>query len=76
MNNGDGTVTKNTTRLPAVIKYGTNGSQPDLTCTSNCSAQIYTTELIDFNNTRVPDAWLCSSDYEAASISHDATRKQ
>ncbi|WP_148028781.1 VCBS repeat-containing protein [Burkholderia pseudomallei] len=58
INNGDGTFTKSTTRLPSVIKYGTNGSQPDLTCTSNCAAQIYTTELIDFNNTGKYDLFL------------------
>lgn len=58
IDNGDGTFTKSATRLPPVIKYGTNGSQPDLTCTSNCGAQIYTTELIDFNNTGKYDLFL------------------
>ena len=58
INNGDGTFTKSTTRLPSVIKYGTNGSQPDLTCTSNCAAQIYTVELIDFNSTGKYDLFL------------------
>lgn len=48
-NNGDGTFTKDTTRLPNLTKY--KGAAP-------YGAQIYTAELIDFNHTGKYDLFL------------------
>lgn len=48
--NKDGTFSQNFTRLPKVIAYGTDGTPLGGSCPS-CFAEIFTAELIDFNNT-------------------------